>query len=128
MWPACFDTDLPCLESDLPIFRVSPSHFSNRSFPLFRFSPSNFSSQTFPFFQVSRSLFSNGRPVIRLRTMVHFSCTLFLHMLQWQFMFLHAVLFSCCTLFLLHFFNIKKIENERKTENTTKKATLHSAP
>ena len=36
--------------------------------------------------------------------------------------FFHVALFSCCTILIL-----KNIENERKTENTTKKTILHSA-
>ena len=61
------DSDVPCLEPDLSIFLVSPSHFSNQFFPLFRFSPSHFfesdipifPDQCFSHFQVSHSHFSN---------------------------------------------------------------------
>ena len=60
-------SDIPCLEPDLFIFLVSPSHFLNQFFPLFRSSPSHFfesdlpifSDQCFPHFQVSPSNFSS---------------------------------------------------------------------
>ena len=37
--------------------------------------------------------------------------------------YFHVALFSCCPFLIL-----KNMENEQKTENTTQKKTLHSAP
>ena len=39
----------------------------------------------------------------------------------------HVVLFLCRNLFIVHFFNVKNIENEQKKEVATRKITLHSA-
>ena len=41
---------------------------------------------------------------------------------------LHVARFSCCTFLCCTFLILKYIENERKTESTTKKVTLHSGP
>ena len=65
----CFDSYLPYLESDLPIFWVSTSHFSSQTFPFFPVSPSFsffksdipfFLSQSFSFFESDLPIFSKS--------------------------------------------------------------------
>ena len=65
----CFDSYLPYLDSDLPIFWVSPSHFSSQTFPFFPVSPSFsffksdipfFLSQSFSFFESDLPIFSKS--------------------------------------------------------------------
>ena len=56
----CFGSGFPFLQLDFPIFRFSPSHFSNQSFLLFPVSPSHFSSKTLTFFWASTSRFSKS--------------------------------------------------------------------
>ena len=53
----CFDSYLPYLESDLPIFWVSPSHFSSQIFPFFPVSPSHFSKSVLLIFRLRPSDF-----------------------------------------------------------------------
>ena len=61
----CFDSYLPYLESDLPIFWVSTSHFSSQTFPFFPVSPSfSFFKSDIPFFlSQSFSFFDSDLPI-----------------------------------------------------------------